>query len=280
MGAAFGNWEMYNETYRENTASWSNGAVFFYGSGQHGGRFWQTMQDCSFYDNSGAVQGGAIMISGMKVIVDGGTFERNHADGGAGGAISSYLSNGGHLIVRNGAVFKESTAKQGAAIFGRGLQLEFDNIIFHNNVASEQGGGLWLESCQVVGDSVDFSSNLAAMGGAAFTSKSTVMKFYNSAFASNEAKDGSDLLFAEEDTAHNAVVFNNCTARSVKGGNRRRLGTEIAEQGYALGENAFLVFDKRSNFTATPNSSTNVATQSDCGITADVSWLQDPGCRL
>jgi hypothetical protein len=132
---------------------------------------------------------------------------------------------------------------------------------------------VWLQSSQVVGNSVDFINNKAVMGGAVFTSKSTVMVMFHSTFASNAATDGSDLLFGENDTAHNAVVLNNCTAsNSTVTISSRRLLSD-GTQGYSLGTNAFLMFDKRSHFTAQPNGGVNTASLSDCGVTADVGWL-------
>jgi hypothetical protein len=96
---------------------------------------------------------------------------------------------------------------------------------------------------------------------------------FDSTFASNAAEDGSGLLLAEEDTAHNTVVLNNCSTVNSNGAVvSRRLSTKTSKQDYNLGENTFLVFDKRSHFTAEPNSSTSVATLAACDVSADVNW--------
>jgi hypothetical protein len=230
------------------------------------------------------------------------TFKRNTASEEGGAVSSCHIAGGGVVDFRN-TLLEANVAKRGGAIFSDALQINFHNVTFAVNTASEkvsacppfcsprlnwnttyaQGGALWLQSAQVSGNSVAFLSNEAATGGAVFTSKSTVITFFDGTFASNAAKDGSDMLFGENDTAHNAIVLNNCTALNVTTATHsRRLSDESAVQGYSLGTNSFLVFDKRSHVTVQPDGSINTAIVSDCGVTADVSWVyktKGPTCE-
>jgi hypothetical protein len=70
------------------------------------------------------------------VIVDGCTFKRNKANDG--GAIASYLTNGGSLIVRGGTVIEANEAQKGAAIYTQAFQLELHDTIMAANVATEE----------------------------------------------------------------------------------------------------------------------------------------------
>jgi hypothetical protein len=100
------------------------------------------------------------------------------------------------------------------------------------NTKIQDGGALWLQSALMLGRAVRFQSNDASRDGRAiYLEKSTVAEVRSRMFAANQ------IIYGATDTAHNAVVLNDCGPVSAD------------EAGFVLaarGTNSFLVYDRRT----------------------------------
>jgi predicted outer membrane repeat protein len=103
------------------------------------------------------------------------------------------------------------TVTFGGAVVADGTITTIQSTAFTNNDAAH-GGALWLQGAKVLMHNALLANNSATKGGAIYASKSSILLLFESTFATNSALEAGDVIFGEEDQAHNAIIFNNCSA--------------------------------------------------------------------
>ena len=201
-------------------------------------------KDCQFIDNMADWGGGALMFVKAHAVIDGCTFQGNHADGvhdeeAAGGAI--YARGSGVVVDCKDCTFKENYNFVGGNFNSGGIirveqsggKARFDNCVFdgnytnrnaENNAASaaiincRKGGAIYyFNACEFKGNSsgLGYSSG-NEQGG----TKGTVIASYaSSTIAMNNcsmhdnygARNSNDLSWIYVDNASNTLVISNST---------------------------------------------------------------------
>ena len=145
-----------------------------------------SLTDVMLADNttSGSGNGGAINSAGT-LVVDGGTFERNAADGKEGGAIYA----DGALTISNSR-FSENTADHGGAIHYAGSSsFTVANSDFYTNTSTNHGGAIDANSGAITITRSSFHGNEAVKGGAINVDGSASTSISHATISNNYASD-------------------------------------------------------------------------------------------
>ncbi len=231
---ATGKAEIYASQYISNTATEYGGAIYLGSTGSLLIKAFSLENPVSFASNSAGKQGGAIYTENGGSIYYG-TFKKNTATGGKGGAI--YL-NKGTLNVYAGTTFGDGTednansADQGGAIYvnsgtaiikitgtesskvaflkntvtGNGGAITTINggtityANFEGNEAAKYGGAIDINSGTLSIENTTFTSNSANIGGAAETWNGTLTVKGKNTFTSNEATSMGGAIYVNDGT--------------------------------------------------------------------------------
>jgi predicted outer membrane repeat protein len=137
------------------------------------------LEGVSFIDNTAALTGGAVDISGGSITLRSVSFEGNQAASGGAVALSGAAS-------------------------------EIDAVSFTGNTASVSGGGAYLSANDALLSNVSFSSNTGGSGGGLYSDASD-MTLANVTFGGNVATSGGRAVTAGGDTlltVVNSVLWN------------------------------------------------------------------------
>ena len=141
----------------------------------------------------------SVEISGSKIINGNG-----HVLSGIG-KTAIFKITGGDIVLKN-IIFERGAYNYGGAVYVSNVNnLEFNNVIFENNYASEYGGAVYVEngnSIQFV-NSEFFRNHAIKCGGAIYTLK--YLDITNCNFDSNKA----DALFSWDETHGGAIYAKN-----------------------------------------------------------------------
>ena len=200
--------------------------------------------DCEFIDNMADWGGGALMFVGAHAIIEGCTFQGNHADGvsdtaAAGGAI--YARGSGVVVDCKDCTFKENynfvgnNFKSGGIIRVEqtGGMARFDNCLFDSNYtnrnAQDNAASAAIINCRKGGaiyyfNACEFKGNSSGLGYSSDNeqggTKGTVIASYaSSTIAMNNcsmhdnygARNSNDLSWIYVDNASNTLVISNST---------------------------------------------------------------------
>ena len=152
-----------------------------------------TITDCNFTSNSGTGFGGAIMLWYMDTVIENCIFKNNTAKEGA--AIQ-WDARGGYI---NNSRFINNTAIYDGGAIECGVYANspyFENLYFESNTAYDRGGGLFVNAINGKFNNLTFVGNYATTGGGAYMgygtsdSSNSGNLIYNSRFINNTARYG------------------------------------------------------------------------------------------
>ncbi|MFT4593895.1 MAG: putative outer membrane repeat protein [Phycisphaerales bacterium] len=200
--------------FAENSSStWNNCEFDGNGSGDGGGAYFTSgsvmiMTGCTFTDNSGNADGGAIRVFGNSSLdISLSMFDGNSVTGGnaRGGAIQ--VDVGSTLIATLCTFNNNQSAKDGGAIEVSGWSsnnLILDQCTFIDNSAID-GGGIFCEGMNPTLTNCTFTNNASSEDGGAIFCESSDPTLFDCIFTSNSAREAGALRLENNS---NAVVTN------------------------------------------------------------------------
>ncbi len=195
-GGAIGSSQNYlvveNCIFENNTAK--QGAAYMLAGIDHGldgiteGHY-NTMINCTFRNNTGTEEGGAIHITGNNNRAINCTFWDNYATDGNGSAI--YV-HGQNSSIINSEFYEHECSRGTVYIIGDNTVIE--NSTFENNTALKGGAAIYVVGDNTFVDNSLFNKNSAVIHGGAIHSHGDNLTITNSNFTSNHAIASSDDL--------------------------------------------------------------------------------------
>ena len=215
------------------------------------------IRDCTFKDNIGGGQGGAIWTFNVTLSIINSNFIANAASGTYGGGAIYFggsrtlnisnsrftnnkaknSNNGGALYIASatlnitGSSFgNNSAAAQGGAIYQTSGSASITNSNFTNNAAGSNGGALLvtgLSSTTITG--ANFSNNAASGGGGAILSTSSPITIKTSTFNGNHGNSGGGAIYTNANLDITGSSFSNNDANDANavGGAIRSSGSTL-----------------------------------------------------
>jgi hypothetical protein len=177
-----------NSTIDQNTSTWHGGGVFAKGDTH--------LTNTTFNDNTAGMHGGGLMNWEANTIIDGGSFARNHATTGNGGAV-----NVNNDLDVDAAQFTDNTSNElGGAItqWNPGYGIQISSSSFQGNTTKSKGGAVFINSSlsldhdTFTGNIVNSGGNADAYGGAIYAGNSgnitavPALLVSNSTFTANQ----------------------------------------------------------------------------------------------
>lgn len=169
---------------------------------------------------SGPVNDGTIVIRGSR-------FEGNQAEG-LGGALFLWGYDQDQAIIEDTVIVDNTVTPNakgkanGGAVWAK-MGLDFRNVTFANNTATQQGGGLWLESklpANIVNSTFSNNRVLNDAGGAMFlNNRSTPVNITNSTIVYNSAGRANGALWYAGNhavTLKNSIVAFNTAKKDIR----------------------------------------------------------------
>ena len=195
-GGAIGSSQNYlvveNCLFENNTAK--QGAAYMLAGIDHGldgipeGHY-NTILNCTFRNNTGTEEGGAVHITGNNNKAINCTFWDNYATEGNGSAI--YV-HGENSSVINTGFYNHECSRGTVYIIGNNTIIE--NSTFENNTASNGGAGVYVQGDNTLINNSVFKNNSAVYHGGAVHSQGDNLTITNSNFTSNTAIASTDDL--------------------------------------------------------------------------------------
>ena len=157
--------------------------IFMNNSAVYGGSIYHKYGDTiikntKFYDSYASLYGGVLATDGGIIQIEDCEFVNCRADGDAGGAIYSKVTD---LTVKN-SEFMNGYGDFGGAICNLNSNLIIENSNFINNTAKYEGGAVYAMYGNVVITKSNFNQNTALDGGALFVDNCTTVDVSNSIF--------------------------------------------------------------------------------------------------
>ncbi|MBQ9025966.1 MAG: DUF11 domain-containing protein [Methanobrevibacter sp.] len=195
-GGAIGSSQNYliveNCLFENNTAK--QGAAYMLAGIDHGldgiteGHY-NTMINCTFKNNIGTEEGGAVHITGNNNRAINCTFWDNYATNGNGSAI--YV-HGENSSIINSEFYEHECSRGTVYIIGDNTVIE--NSTFENNTASKGGAAVYVVGDNTFVNNSSFNNNSAVVHGGAIHSHGDNLTITNSNFTSNHAIASTDDL--------------------------------------------------------------------------------------
>lgn len=162
-GAIFVVWgglEVTNSTFERNVTTGSGGAIFT--DGPDTNRF---IRKCTFTENRGKENGGAILNVNAPLLIENCKFTKNEVTQFAGGAVYTV---GGELTLNKCSMSMNKAKLNGGAVYAdTGDMTLNDCTMISNEVTQDSGGALCSISGNVTTNGGSFMSNVAYTGSAA-----------------------------------------------------------------------------------------------------------------
>ena len=270
-----------NTSFSDNTAHFYGGAIVSF---EYSNIFFEENSTTLFNNNKGNL-GGAILFNFNSVISFKGycsvTFNNNKAIR-SGGAVyycaTSILNNqdGFLLLLHSPYAFCRTTENFGYGSIVMVSFLEFANVIFKNNIASDNGGGLYCEhhlSLMFKGNTVvKFSDNKATNGGAVYFASNdnfrlidvSFFEFTNVTFKGNEASQKGGAMYCGGRNymigGNSVVTFSDNKARQ--------------NGGVLYSMNSYVSFNGNSKVSVAYNEARLDGGVIYCGVNSTVSFLE------
>ena len=219
------------------------GSIFENNRGFNGGAIYgrstlSFLVEDSVFRNNHAVNaggGGAIFTDGVSsrgysgpvndgsIVIRGSQFEGNQAEG-LGGALFLWGYDQDQAIIEDTLIIDNTVTPnskgvaKGGGIWAK-MGLDFRNVTFANNIATQQGGALWLESnlpADIANSTFSGNQVLNDAGGAMFlNNRSTPVNIVNSTIVHNSAGRANGALWFSKNHAvkltNSIIAFNTAT---------------------------------------------------------------------
>ena len=171
--------------------------IFMNNSAVYGGSIYHKYGDTiikntKFYDSYASLYGGVLATDGGIIQIEDCEFVNCRADGDAGGAIYSKVTD---LTVKN-SEFMNGYGDFGGAICNLNSNLIIENSNFINNTAKYEGGAVYAMYGNVVITKSNFNQNTALDGGALFVDNCTTVDVSNSIFNKSTAQRYGGTIFS------------------------------------------------------------------------------------
>jgi predicted outer membrane repeat protein len=152
--------------------------------------------NCIFRRNFAQLNGGAIEQNGPMTVYNS-LFEENW---------TNYKSSVYDVIGTGAALFSNNTMRRNSCVKGTIVvdvsadapPIQFNNLVFDSNTASESAGALWVSNgATVTISNCQFTNNSATVGGAIQTQSRATLNIVDSTFTNNQATNGGVANFGE-----------------------------------------------------------------------------------